>query len=338
MEFEMKIFITGVAGFMGSHLANRMIELGYEVVGVDNLVGGFVENINSKVEFYNADCLDNEKMILYMKNCDIVFHAACTAHDGFSLFSPYYITENTFGITMSVLSAAAANKVKKIIYCSSMARYGKQPQLPYKEDMECMPVTPYGVGKYASELVIKQICELNNINYTILVPHNIIGPTQNYIDPFRNVAAIMINRMLLGEQPIIYGDGEQKRTFSFIGDCISCIEKVILQDNLNGEVINIGPDEEFVTVNELAKIIAEKIGFDLKPIYVADRPNEIKLATCSSDKARKLLGYKTKTTLEEGIQLMCEDIKRRGPKAFRYNYNIEINNEHTPETWKNKMF
>ena len=334
----MKIFITGVAGFLGSHLADRMIELGHSVVGVDNLVGGFMENVNPKVEFHEEDCLNLEKMTEYMKECDVVFHGACTAHDGFSLFSPYYITQNTFEITMSVLSAAATNKVKKFVYCSSMARYGTQPQLPYKENMECFPATPYGVGKYASELVVKQVCELNGIDYTIIVPHNIIGPRQNYSDPFRNVAAIMINRMLQGNQPIIYGDGEQKRTFSFIGDCIYCLEKVIMQNNLNGEIINIGPDEEFVTVNHLAEEIAKNLDFDLNPIYVKDRPNEIKNATCSSDKARKLLGYSTKTTLSEGIKEMVDYIKERGPKEFRYNYNIEINNEHTPETWKNKMF
>ena len=334
----MKICITGVAGFLGSHLADRMIELGHEVVGIDNLVGGFIENINPKVEFYKEDCNNFEAMKNLIKDCDVVFHGACTAHDGFSLFSPNYITNNTFQITMSVLSAAASNKVKKFIYCSSMARYGKQPQIPYTESMECMPSTPYGVAKYASELIVKQICELNNINYTIIVPHNIIGPRQNFTDPFRNVAAIMINRMLQNKQPIIYGDGEQKRTFSFISDCIYCLERVVLQDNLNGEVINIGPDEQFVTVNYLAEVIAKNLGFDLKPIYVKDRPNEVKLATCSSDKARKLLDYKTKTTLEEGIIEMIKDIKSKGPKEFRYNYNIEINNENTPDTWKNKMF
>lgn len=334
----MKIFITGVAGFLGSHLADRMIELGHSVVGVDNLVGGFIENVNDKVEFYREDCNNLDKMIELMKGCDIVFHGACTAHDGFSLFSPYYITKNTFQITMSVLSAAATNKIKKFIYCSSMARYGKQEKLPYKENMKCIPTTPYGVGKYASELIVKQICELNNIDYTIIVPHNIIGPRQNYTDPFRNVAAIMINRMLQNKQPIIYGDGEQKRTFSFVSDCIYCLEKVILQDNLNGEIINIGPDEEFVTINQLAKTIANELKFNLNPIYVKDRPYEIKLATCSSDKARKLLDYKTRTTLFQGVKEMIKDIKEKGPKDFVYNYDIEINNENTPDTWKEKMF
>lgn len=333
----MKIFITGVAGFLGSHLADKMLEIGYEVVGVDNLVGGYTENVNPKVKFHIADCNDLEKMVELMKGCDVVFHAACTAHDGFSLFSPHYITQNTFQLTMSVLSAAAQNNVKKFIYCSSMARYGEQKVIPFTEDLECSPRTPYGVAKYASELIVRQICELNNIKYTIIVPHNIIGTRQNYTDPFRNVAAIMINRMLQGKQPIIYGDGEQKRTFSFSSDCISCIEEIVKSDTSNGEVINIGPDEEFVTINQLAQEIADIIGFKLDPIYVKDRPNEVKLATCSSDKARKLLGYSTKVKLRDGLEQMVEYIKEKGTKEFNYNYDIEINNEHTPITWKEKL-
>lgn len=333
----MKVFITGVAGFLGSHLADRLIEKGHKVVGVDNLDGGFIENVNPKVKFYKEDCNNLNKMKEYMKDCDIVFHAACTAPDGFSFFAPHYITQNTFQITMSVLSAAVENNVKKFIYCSSMARYGSQPKIPYTEDMACFPITPYAVGKYASELVIKQLCELNNIYYTIIVPHNIYGPRQNYTDPYRNVAAIMINRMLKGEQPIIYGDGEQKRTLSYIDDCLSCIEKVITQDNLNGEVINIGPDEEFVSINELAREIADILDFKLDPIYVKDRPKEVKNATCSSDKARKLLGYQTKTSLRNGLEEMVKDIKKKGPKDFQYNYKLEITNDNTPDTWKKEM-
>ena len=221
----MKVFITGVAGFLGSHLADRLIAQGHTVVGVDNLDGGFIENVNPKVEFYKEDCNKLTKMKKYMRGCDIVFHAACTAPDGFSFYAPHYITQNTFQITMSVLSAAIENNVKKFIFCSSMARYGSQPIIPYTEDLECYPVTPYAVSKYASELIIKQLCDLNDIYYTIIVPHNIYGPRQNYTDPYRNVAAIMINKMLKGEQPIIYGDGEQKRCFSYIDDCLSCIRR-----------------------------------------------------------------------------------------------------------------
>jgi UDP-glucose 4-epimerase len=334
----MKIFITGVAGFLGSHLADRMIELGNEVVGIDSLIGGELKNVNEKVEFYQEDCINLEAMCKYMKGCDVVFHAACTAHDGFSLFSPFLITNNTFQITMSVLSAAVQNNIKRFVYCSSMSRYGDQKLSLYTEDLVCNPKVPYGVGKYASELVVRQLCELNDIEYTIIVPHNIIGPRQCYYDPFRNVAAIMINRMLQNKQPIIYGDGNQKRCFSFIDDVVYCLEKVLLQDNVNKEVINIGPDEEFVTINEMAQIIADIMNFPIDPIYVAQRPNEIKFANCCSDKARDLLGYSTKTSLREGLTSMIDYITKEGPKNFKYNYPIEIINNKTPITWTQKLF
>lgn len=333
----MKIFITGVAGFVGSHLADKLLADGHEIIGVDNLVGGFIENVNKDVIFYNADCDDLNKMVEYSKGCDVVFHAACTAHDGFSLFSPYYITKNTFQITMSVLSAAVQNKVKKFIFCSSMSRYGKQSSIPYTEDMICNPVVPYGEAKLASEKIVRQICELNGIEYIILVPHNIYGPRQCAIDPYRNVAAIMINRMLQGKQPIIYGDGTQKRCFSYIDDVVYCVKKAVISNGLNGEIINIGPDENFISIIELAEYIAKILKFNLDPIFVPMRPQEIKFATCSSDKARKLLNYQTKTSLVDGLRNMVEYMENRGPEEFKYNYDIEIVNSLTPKTWVERL-
>ncbi len=330
----MRIFITGVAGFLGSHIADRMLQLGHEVVGVDNLIGGYIDNVNKEVEFYQADCIDLELMKKYSQGCDVVFHAACTAHDGLSVFSPYFITTNTFETTMSVLSAAIQNKVKKLVYCSSMSRYGYQDEVPFREEMICNPQVPYAVAKYASECVIEKLAKLNGMEYVIVVPHNIIGPRQNYTDPYRNVASIMINRILQGKRPIIYGDGEQKRCFSFIGDVIYCIEKTITMDGLNSEVINIGPDEEFVTINELATKICEIIGVEFDPIYIPERPLEVIYANCSSNKARHLLGYKTSTSLDDGLRQMVDYIKQRGPREFVYDkIPIEIINDKTPEAW-----
>lgn len=239
---------------------------------------------------------------------------------------------------MSVLSASIQNNIKRFIYCSSMSRYGKQDTLPYTEDMICNPGVPYAVAKHSSEQIIKQLCEFNNMEYVIIVPHNIIGPRQCYTDPFRNVAAIMINRILKNEQPIIYGDGNQQRCFSFIDDVVDCLEKVFTQDNVSGEVINIGPDEEFVTINELAGKIAEIMDFDLDPIYMPGRPLELKTAVCSSDKARRLLDYSTKFSLEKGLTAMIDYMKEKGPKEFNYRYDIEIVNSRTPETWSQKLF
>jgi UDP-glucose 4-epimerase len=171
----------------------------------------------------------------------------------------------------------------------------------------------------------------------IAVPHNIIGPRQKYDDPYRNVASIFINRMLQGKQPILYGDGNQMRCFSFVQDTLHCLERMGFNQNVNGHTINVGPDEEFVTINQLAQETARLLDFKLDPIYVPARPQEVHLATCCANKAREMLDYKTTYTLTQGLQEMIDWIKMRGPKPFRYHFDLEIINHKTPLTWKNRM-
>ncbi len=334
-----KVCVTGIAGFLGSHLADNLLALGYEVRGVDNLLGGYRENVSPEIDFHAIDSRDFEKMKQLLQGVDVVYHCAAAPHEGLSVFSPNIITEHTYNSTVATTSAAIVAGSRRIVFCSSMARYGAQPVLPFREDMEPRPRDPYGVAKYAAELTIKLLAEAHGLEYVIAVPHNIIGPRQKYDDPFRNVASIMINLMLHGRQPIIYGDGMQKRAFSFIADVIQPLIKMGLEAQVVGEIINIGPDEEFITINELAERIARIIGFHpLQPIYVADRPMEVKLATCSADKARKLLGYQTTYDLDQGLAEMIDWIKQKGPKKFEYHLPLEIITERTPDTWKNRLF
>ena len=334
----MKIFITGVAGFLGSHLADAMIKEGHTVVGCDNLIGGYLDNVPDEVEFYQVDCRYLNTMNKIMKGVDIVYHTACTAYEGLSVFSPELVCQNTYQITASVASAAVAQGVKRFVFCSSMARYGTQETVPFVESMDPRPQDPYGISKLAAERLLECLAEVHGMELVIAVPHNIIGPRQKYDDPYRNVASIMINLMLQGRQPIIYGDGSQKRCFSFVQDDIDCLKKLAFQDNVINEIVNIGPDEEFVTINELARTIAKLLNFDLQPIYMPGRPQEVKLATCSADKARKLLGYHTEYSLEQGLMEMIKYIEQKGPKKFRYHLDLEIISDKTPKTWKDKMF
>jgi UDP-glucose 4-epimerase len=330
-----RVLVTGAAGFLGSHLCEKLRNLNYEVIGIDNMSGGNLDNVPNDVKFHKIDCCDLKKINTIMKNIDIVYHCAATAHEGLSVFSPVQISKNNYMATVTVISAAINNKVKRIIYCSSMARYGDQPT-PFTEDMTPKPVDPYGISKVAGEDVLKNLCNLNNIEWVIVVPHNIIGPRQKYDDPFRNVVSIMINRILQNKSPIIYGDGEQKRCFSYIDDCIYCLLALIDNKNVAGEVINIGPDEEFVTINKVAEICSNVTGSNLKPEYHPDRPKEVKIATCSADKARKLLNYKTTTDLHTGIKKTYEFIKNKGPKKFDYHVDLEIINDLTPKVWVEK--
>ena len=335
MSSSKKILVTGVAGFLGSHLSEKLVKLGHRVVGIDNMIGGYQDNVPQGINFHNIDCCDMQKLKPIMKGVDIVYHCAATAHEGLSVFSPYEITKNNYLASVAIFSTAVNEKVKRIIFCSSMARYGNQ-KAPFTEKMKPQPVDPYAISKVASEQVLENLCELNNIEWVIAVPHNIIGPRQKYDDPFRNVVSIMINRMLQGKAPIIYGDGEQTRCFSYIDDCLSCLIPMLDQKNLNREIINIGPDEEFVSINKVSEICSNITGINLNPIYKKDRPQEVKHATCSANKARKLLNYKTTVNLRDGIKKTFEYIKKRGVRPFDYNINIEINNELTPSTWKNK--
>jgi len=331
----MKIFITGVAGFLGSHLADRMIALGHTVAGNDTLIGGYLDNIPNGVEFHQIDCCNVEAMTNAMQGSDVVYHCAATAHEGLSIFSPSFITRNIFQASVATISAAIQNKVKRFVYCSSMARYGNQ-EYPFKESQKPRPVDPYAIAKVAGEDVLKCLAELNNMEWVIAVPHNIVGPRQRYDDPFRNVMSIMINRVLQNNPPIIYGDGSQMRCFSFIDDCIFCLEKLAFDPTIKNDIFNIGPDEEFITIQNLANIIIRELNFDGKPTYIADRPNEVKYATCDATKARTCLGYTTSTTLIDGVRSTVQYIKEKGPKPFDYSYPLEIVNEQTPKTWSEK--
>lgn len=334
----MKVFITGIAGFLGSYIADAMIADGHEVLGCDNLIGGYLDNVPADADFYQVDCNDTHMMRKLTKGCDIVYHTACTAYEGLSVFSPKIVCENTYLNTVSIASAAIANGVKRFVYCSSMARYGTQDVTPFTEDMICKPQDPYGISKYSAENLLRCLCEVHGMELVIAVPHNIIGPRQKYDDPYRNVASIMINLMLQGRQPIIYGDGLQQRCFSFVQDDVYCLEKLAFQEDVVGEIINIGPDEQTVTINELAATIAKLLNFDLDPVYMTGRPQEVKFATCSADKARRMLGYKTQFTLEQGLQQMIDYIREKGTKKFRYHLDLEIKNEKTPKTWANRIF
>jgi UDP-glucose 4-epimerase len=332
----MKIYITGIAGFLGSHLARRMLELGHQVAGNDNLIGGERDNLPEGVRFDITDCCDYERMIENLKNVDIVYHCAATAHEGLSVFSPNFITKNIYQASVSVITAAITNKVKRFVYCSSMARYGTQPT-PYTEDMTPKPQDPYGIAKVAGEDTLKLLGDVHDMEWNIAVPHNIIGPNQKYDDPFRNVLSIFINRNLQGKPVIIYGDGEQKRCFSYIDDCIYCLEKLALDPNIKSEIINIGPDEESCSINDLAKLVANETGFNQPAEYVKDRPQEVKEAVCSANKARKILNYQTKTNLKDAVKKTVDFIKEKGVREFKYHLPLEIITDKTPKTWKNKL-
>jgi UDP-glucose 4-epimerase len=334
---KQKIFISGVAGFLGSHLADAFLADGHEVLGVDNMIGGYLDNVPAGVDFYQHDCNDFQRLKEHLRGVDIVYHCAATAYEGMSVFAPHLITQNIVTASTGMASAAIANKVRRFVMCSSMARYGTN-DVPFTEDMTPKPQDPYGIGKYAAEMLLRNMAETHGMEWVVAVPHNIIGPRQKYDDPYRNVVSIFINLMLQGRQPVIYGDGEQRRCFSNISDVIAPLKQMAYDGACVKQVINLGPDDEFVTINEVAELTAKLIGFPLERRYTRKRPREVYLANCSADKARKLLGYKPKVKLADGVREMIRYIRKRGPRPFKYHLEMEIINAETPDTWARRLF
>lgn len=332
----MRVFISGIAGFLGSHLADRLMAMGHDVVGCDSLLGGELINVPPDAEFYQYDCRDINAMAKIMRGCELVYHCAATAYEGLSVFSPAMIMDNILTGSVSVFSAAIGDGARRIVFCSSMARYGTN-LVPFEESYPPRPQDPYGIAKVAAEQALANLAGVHGVEYAVAVPHNIIGARQKFDDPYRNVASIMANLMLQGRSPFIYGDGEQTRCFSHIDDCLSCLLELGLTAHGLYEVVNIGPDEEFVTVNKLFRKLKDIVGFEGQAIYLNDRPQEVKNAFCSSVKARNLLGYRTTHELDDGLQDIVEYIRHVGPRKFRYHLDIEIRNERTPRTWLDRL-
>jgi UDP-glucose 4-epimerase len=357
----MRILITGAAGFLGAHLVEHFLKEGHDVIGVDNMSGGSSENWEEAVSWakknhpyrlkencwlYTEDCTDFKTMkeLIQEVSPDIVYHLACLPHEGLSVFSPHLVTNSVYNASVSVFSAAIATGVKRIVFASSMSRYGHPKRdaagtLLFWEEMEPNPVDPYGIAKVAAEETLKCLCETHGVEYVIAVPHNIIGTRQNYTDPHRNVASIMMNRLKQGKDVIIYGDGTQTRCFSPISDNIDCLSRManLADKTLVGEVINIGPDQGAITINKLARKIYDIAGREYSPIFYPDRPREVKHAVCSSDKARDLLGYKENQSLDDCLKEMWDAIPQDGRPFVYEDKPLEIINEQTPQTWVHKL-
>lgn len=331
------IFISGIAGFLGSHLAEWALSKGYRVAGCDNLSSGKKENVPKGAKFYKYDLHDLEKNRKYTRQADVIFHAAALPYDNLSLFSPYQITDNIYTTTASILSAAISNNVKRFVFCSSMSRYGSAP-VPFTEDLTPSPITPYGLAKVAGENLVRALSKIHKFEYVICVFHNIFGIRQIYNDPHRNAVSIVINQMLRDRSPLVYGDGEQTRCFSPVQDVTGLFNDFLFAEKTAGEIVNIGPDEESITINQLIEKLNKIMGKNLQPVYVKMRPGEVKEAVCSSDKARKLLNYRPQVFLEQSLEEMVSWIKKQGPKDFSYNRKIEIRNQHTPKEWTRKIF
>lgn len=325
------VLVTGGAGFMGSWLTDELVGRGHQVTCVDNLLGGKTCNVNSDCMFVSGDLRDPEFVDSIVKGVEVIFHLAAYAAEGQSVFSPRSINEINLLPMNNLLVSAVNHNVEGFVFTSSMAVYGNQPP-PFHEGMPRKPEDPYGAAKAYCETMLEIFGRLHGLNYVIIRPHNVYGPRQNIADPYRNVLGIWINRIMRAKPPLIYGDGKQKRAFSYIGDVTPAIANAGFRDAASGQIINVGSDE-IVTINEACKLtleLADRSG--LKPQYLPGRPGEVKHAYCTVQKSIEILDYRTRHKLCSGLKTMIEWAQQHGQEEPTYTLPLEIT-KNAPRVW-----
>lgn len=320
------ILITGVAGLIGSRFADWVIENEpeYEVVGIDNLFGGYIENVNDSVVFYRRELSTDKLADIFDKHeFEYVFHFAAYAAEGLSPFMRKFNYSNNILSTVNIINECITHKVKRLIYTSSMSVYGwgeKRGEL-FNEDAHLTPIDPYAISKYACEMDIRVAGEQHGLDWCIIRPHNVYGKKQNIWDKYRNVLGIWMYKSLNGLPITVYGDGEQTRAFSYIDDCLPCFWNAATYEKASKQTINLG-GVRGVSINEAAKIVSEITGNE--DIIHLEARHEVKHAVPNPEKSIKLLDYVQKTTIEDGIKDMWEWAKKQpNRKQFKWeNYEI----------------
>ena len=302
-----KILITGVAGLLGSRLADWIINnTHYKVIGIDDLSGGYESNIPQGVKLYKFDLKDLKKLneVFEQENPSIVYHFAAYAAEGLSPFIRKFNYENNLISSTNLITCSIKYNIKRFVFASSMSVYGNRYQPPFDESLQQSPIDPYGIAKFAVEQDLKVAYEQHGLNYTIVRPHNFYGKNQNIWDKYRNVLGIWMYQIMNDMQPTIFGDGEQVRAFSYVDDSIIPFWNASQRDECIDEIINLGGIKEY-TINEACNTLLKVTNSNLKPKYLEGR-HETKHAWATWDKSVKLLDFQHKIDLEEGLTKMWE--------------------------------
>ena len=320
------ILITGNAGLLGSRMADWILENHpeYEVVGIDNLFGGYVENIDPRVVFYRRELsTDSIKDIFDKHEFEYVYHFAAYAAEGLSPFMRMFNDRNNMLSTDNVINECISHDVKRLIYTSSMSVYGwgERRGEEFDENDRPEPIDPYAVSKYACEMNIKIAGEQHGLDWCIIRPHNVFGEKQNIWDKYRNVLGIWMYQILNNKPMLIYGDGEQTRAFSYIEDCLPSFWNAAVFPEASKEIINVGGIRGY-SINEAADLLCKITGYD--KVEHKEARHEVKHAVPKPDKSIKILGYEQKTSLEDGLRKMWEWAKKQ-PMRPQYKWeNYEI--------------
>ena len=313
-----KILITGVGGLLGSRLADWIINnTDNQVVGIDDFSGGYIENVNKKIIFYKFNLTNLNKLyeVFKKEKIEIVYHFAAYAAEGLSPFIRKFNYENNVIASSNLITCSIEHNIKRFVFASSMAVYGDKYEPPFDEDLLQSPIDPYGIAKYAVEMDLKIASNQHGLNYTIVRPHNFYGINQNIWDKYRNVLGIWMYQIINNQQPTIFGDGLQKRAFSYVDDSVVPFWNASQKENCIGEIINLGGIKEY-SINDACNILINITGKNLKPLYLEAR-HETKYAWATWKKSTDLLNFKHNVDLEEGVTKMWKWAQKQ-PNRERY--------------------
>lgn len=326
------VLVTGGAGFIGSHVAALLVKRGYRVVILDDLSGGFVENIPPGAVFIKGSILDQDllKQLFQEHRFRYVFHLAAYAAEGLSHFIKRFNYENNLIGSVNLINLSILHDVKGFVFTSSIAVYGKN-QVPMTEELVPQPEDPYGIAKYAVEQELHVTHEMFGLPYIIFRPHNVYGERQNIGDKYRNVVGIFMNQIMQGKPMTIFGDGRQKRAFSYIDDVAPVIAKSIEIPDAYQQVFNIGADTPY-SVNELASEVA--LAFGVKPhIVYLEKRNEVDEAYSDHTKVKQVFNTEPALPLKHGVLRMATWARNHGSRKSQDFSNIEVP-KNLPPSWQ----
>ena len=323
--------VTGGAGFLGAHVTRELQGLGHAVVVLDDLSGGFEENVPEGVVFVEGSILDHDLLARLFEEheFDYVYHLAAYAAEGLSHFIKRFNYNNNLIGSVNLINESVKHKVERFVFTSSIAVYGAIDP-PMREADTPHPEDPYGIAKLAVEQDLRVTHEMFGLDYTVFRPHNVYGEYQNLGDRYRNVVGIFMNQLMQGAPLTVFGDGEQTRAFSYVGDVAPVIARSVDLEGARNEVFNVGADRAF-SVNELARTVMDVLGVEGEVRHVEAR-NEVDHAHSDHSKLYGVFGETPATTLRDGLKKMAEWAKETGVKSSSRFENIEIT-EKLPPVW-----
>jgi nucleoside-diphosphate-sugar epimerase len=300
----LKALVTGGGGFIGSHLAARLVREGYEVRVLDNFATGRRENlldIGDQIELVEGDIQSYERVHNAVRGCHLVAHLAALPSVPRSVQDP--LTSNATNVTgtLNVLLAARDTGVGRVVYASSSSVYGANPELPKREEMAALPISPYAVAKHAGESYCRAFHQVFGLETVAVRYFNVFGPGQDPLSQYAAVIPNFITALLTGKAPVIFGDGEQSRDFTYIDNVVEGTFKALTKAGNGGKVFNIAMGGS-VTLNELFGSLREMVGSDVEAIYEPGRPGDVPHSRASIDRARADLGYEPIVTTEDGLR------------------------------------